>query len=606
MKDKKKKVDHTSAISTVVALIVTAVLCLIVGSNEEKGVEETVSLQLKGSDIVYLYVGENYKEYGYIANGSVTGDISGFVTINDEDVNTSYPGVYDVTYKLDFNGAKLEKSRKVKVVNKPVMSEDVIDESEEPDDTTVGKNDSLKVDTTDRIKIKLKGYSHVYLLKGMSFTDDGVLAVTDSGKDVTDTVVKEGSVDVNKSGTYTIVYKVTDSSGKSASVKRVVDVMDMSVTATVSTNEKTNRSVILKVVASADKFSHMIMPDGVKNKSNVGEYIVEQNGKYSFEVVNEYGLSTTYVYVINNIDKTAPSGSCSGYTTGKKSFITVSAKDNDAVAKYMIGNNTYNSSSIELNEVVPKPTIVIYDVVGNTKSITCELENRYTYVPSDPSFKFSYSYINDGTSMPYGLFTPSNISQNEETPLLVWLHGSGEVGTGQGQFDGAGLVKVLNNWNLDGFNAYVICPHLTGSYRGSWANQTSLKNLNALIDKFIASHKIDKDKIMLSGHSMGGLGSMYVAYHSPDRYSSLAVMSGYNPGVDLNGIKIPTVGYVGTPAAGEDSSSYNFTVGTFKNRFGEANTFVRNATHGGLPRAAYTEDLNKDNKSDLMEWMLSQ
>ena len=606
MNDKKKKVDHTSAIATVVTLLVTAILCLFVGSNESKGVEEVVSFQLKGSDIVHLYVGENYKEYGFVASGSVTGDVSSYVTVNGEDVNTGYPGVYDVVYKLDFNGAKLEKTRKVKVVNKPVTSEDVVDESEEPDDSTVGKNDSLKVDTTDRIKIKLKGYSHIYLLKGMSFTDDGVLAVTDSGKDVTDTVVKEGSVDVNKAGTYTIVYKVTDSSGKSASVKRVVDVMDMSVTATVSTTQKTNRSVILKVVASADKFSHMIMPDGVKNKSNVGEYIVEENGKYSFEVVNEQGLSTTYVYVINNIDKSAPSGSCSGYTTGKKSFITVSAKDNDAVAKYMIGNNTYNSSSIELNEVVPKPTIVIYDVVGNTKSITCELENRYTYVPSDPSFKFSYSYINDGTSMPYGLFTPSNVSQNEETPLLVWLHGSGEVGTGQGQFDGAGLVKVLNNWNLDGFNAYVICPHLTGAYRSSWANQTSLKNLNALIDKFIASHKIDKDKIMLSGHSMGGLGSMYVAYHSPDRYSSLAVMSGYNPGVDLNGIKIPTVGYVGTPAAGEDSSSYNFTVGTFKNRFGEANTFVRNATHGGLPKAAYTEDLNKDKKSDLMEWMLSQ
>lgn len=606
MNDKKKKVDHTSAIATVVTLLVTAILCLFVGSNESKGVEEVVSFQLKGSDIVHLYVGENYKEYGFVASGSVTGDVSSYVIVNDEDVNTGYPGVYDVVYKLDFNGAKLEKTRKVKVVNKPVTSEDVVDESEEPDDSTVGENDSLKVDTTDRIKIKLKGYSHIYLLKGMSFTDDGVLAVTDSGKDVTDTVVKEGSVDVNKAGTYTIVYKVTDSSGKSASVKRVVDVMDMSVTATVSTTQKTNRSVILKVVASADKFSHMIMPDGVKNKSNVGEYIVEENGKYAFEVVNEQGLSTTYVYVINNIDKSAPSGSCSGYTTGKKSFITVSAKDNDAVAKYMIGNNTYNSSSIELNEVVPKPTIVIYDVVGNTKSITCELENRYIYVPSDPSFKFSYSYINDGTSMPYGLFTPSNVSQNEETPLLVWLHGSGEVGTGQGQFDGAGLVKVLNNWNLDGFNAYVICPHLTGAYRSNWANQTSLKNLNALIDKFIASHKIDKDKIMLSGHSMGGLGSMYVAYHSPDRYSSLAVMSGYNPGVDLNGIKIPTVGYVGTPAAGEDSSSYNFTVGTFKKRFGEANTFVRNATHGGLPKAAYTEDLNKDNKSDLMEWMLSQ
>ena len=83
-------------------------------------------------------------------------------------------------------------------------------------------------------------------------------------------------------------------------------------------------------------------------------------------------------------------------------------------------------------------------------------------------------------------------------------------------------------------------------------------------------------------------------------------MSGYNPGVDLNVITIPTVGYVGTPGGGEDSNSYNFMVSKFKNRFGEANTFVRNTTHGAIPRVAYTEDANKDNKSDLMEWMLRQ
>ena len=111
---------------------------------------------------------------------------------------------------------------------------------------------------------------------------------------------------------------------------------------------------------------------------------------------------------------------------------------------------------------------------------------------------------------------------------------------------------------------------------------------------------------MLSGHSLGGLGSMYVAYHSPTRYSALAVMSGYHPGVDISVIKIPTVGYVGTTAGGEDSSSYSFTVGTFKKAFGDSNTFVRNTSHGAVPRVAYTEDTNKDNKSDLMEWMLSQ
>ena len=107
----------------------------------------------------------------------------------------------------------------------------------------------------------------------------------------------------------------------------------MSLTASVSTNQNTNQSVILKVTANADNFKHMIMPDGVKSKSNIAEYIVTKNGKYSFEVVNDYGLSTTYTYSITNIDKTAPEGSCSGYTTGKKSFITVTASDNLGISK---------------------------------------------------------------------------------------------------------------------------------------------------------------------------------------------------------------------------------------------------------------------------------
>lgn len=605
MKKKQGQNVHTNAFVVIGVIFLTAIICLIIGEFESKGVDEVISFQLKGSDTLHLYVGETYREPGFIAEGSVSGNVSDYVTVT-EDISTKYPGVYDVIYKLNFNGAVLEKTRKVKVVNRPVISEDVEDESEEVEDTVSGENDDLKVDTTDRIKIKLKGYSHVYILKGMSYTDEGVLAVTDSGKDVTSSVVKEGIVNTEKVGTYTLTYTVTDSAGKSASLKRVVDVMDMSINATVSTNDKTNKSVILKVTATADEFSHIIMPDGVKNKSNIGEYIVEKNGKYSFEVVNKHGLSTIYTYSIDNIDKTAPSGSCSGYTTGKKSFITVKANDNLGISKYMIGNNSYTSSSIELNEVVSKPSIVIYDVVGNTKSISCELENRYTYVPSDPSITYSYQYVNDGTSIPYGLFTPSSVSQNEETPLLVWLHGSGEVGSNGATFVNAGLPAVLKNWKLDGFNAYIICPHLTNGYGGSWSNTKSLNNLNSLLDKFIKENKIDTDKIMLSGHSMGGLGSMYVAYHSPNRYSALAVLSGYNPGVDLSGIKIPTVGYVGTTGAGEDSSSYSFTINRFKPVFGDANTFVRNTSHGALPRVVYTEDANKDNKSDLMEWMLSQ
>lgn len=581
------------------------ILLVVFGMTDRSSVNEVVSLQLSGSDTVHLYVGEEYNEPGFIAQGEVSGDLNEFVSVSD-DVNTKYPGVYEVSYKLSYNGAILEKIRKVKVINKPVSSENSNNDRVDNKKPSSGKNDSLKVDTTDRIKIKLKGYSHVYIIKGNNYVDAGAIATTDSGKDVSNTIVVSGSVDSSKVGSYTIEYKVTDSAGSSAVVKRVVDVMDMGISATVSTNSLTNKSVIIKVIATADKFSHIIMPDGVKHKSNSAEYIAQDNGEYSFEVVNEYGLSTKYTYWIDYIDKVAPIGSCSGYTTGKKSVITIDASDKNGISSYLVEGNNYTNNVIEIDKVIPNPTVTIYDKVGNSKAITCSLENRYTYVPSDPSIKYTYKYVNDGSTMPYALFTPSTVSDGEELPLLVWLHGSGEVGTGEATFRNAGLPAVLNSWKLDGFNAYVICPHLTGRYSGSWSNTTALANLNATIDKFISENKVDKDKIMLSGHSLGGLGSMYVAYNSNGRYSALAVMSGYNPGVDLSGITIPTVGYVGTPGGGEDSNSYNFMVSKFKNRFGEANTFVRNTTHGAIPRVAYTEDANKDNKSDLMEWMLRQ
>lgn len=601
----KKKRDNKLYLVACLCIGAFVIVLVVFGMADRSSVSEVVSLQLSGSDTLHLYVGEEYNEPGFIAEGDVSGDLNDFVTVTNN-VNTKYPGIYEVNYKLSYNGAVLEKIRKVKVINKPVISEGSSNDKIDNKNPSSGENDSLKVDTTDRIKIKLKGYSHVYIIKGSNFVDEGAIATTDSGKDVTNTIVVSGSVDSNKVGSYTLEYKVTDSAGSSAKVKRVVDVMEMGISATVSSNSLTNKSVIIKVVATADKFSHMIMPDGIKNKSNVGEYIAQDNGEYSFEVVNGYGLSTKYTYLINNIDKVAPIGSCSGYTTGKKSVITVDASDKNGISSYMVEGNSYTNNVIELNEVIPNPTVTIYDKVGNSKAVSCNLENRYTYVPSDPSIKYTYKYVNDGSTMPYAAYIPSTVSDEEELPLLVWLHGSGEVGTGEATFKKAGLPAILNTWKLDGFNAYVICPHLTGRYSGSWSNTTALANLNAVVDKFISENKVDKDKIMLSGHSLGGLGSMYIAYHSQGRYSALAVMSGYNPGVDLNGITIPTVGYVGTPGGGEDTNSYNFMVSKFKTKFGDANTFVRNTTHGNIPRVAYTEDANKDNKSDLMEWMLRQ
>lgn len=216
---------------------------------------------------------------------------------------------------------------------------------------------------------------------------------------------------------------------------------------------------------------------------------------------------------------------------------------------------------------------------------------------------FSYKYEKYDNKLSYGLYTPSSASSNKSSGLLIWLHGSGERGSGV-NISNAGLLKVLDTWDLDNFNAYILCPHLLYS-KDEWANSASKTSLYNLIAKIIKENNIDSEKIVLSGHSMGAIGVFYMASGKTDFYSSLAVLSGY-PTVDLNQFKnMPVRGYVGKTSSGEDSNSYNYMNTTFINTFGKDNLFVYEASHAGLVKTAFTRDDNRNNRSDLIEWMFN-
>ena len=159
----------------------------------------------------------------------------------------------------------------------------------------------------------------------------------------------------------------------------------------------------------------------------------------------------------------------------------------------------------------------------------------------------------------------------------------------------SGLPNVLDNWTLDDFNAYVLCPLLKSS---SWAEQKN--SVDELIKKIIKENDISRNKIILVGHSLGGYGVFDIANKNANFYSAFVVLSGYNPGnkYSLDQFKnIPTRGYYGY----EDSS---FMSNEFKNLFGYSKNVK--VAHGTVPKVAFNLDENKDNKSDLIEWMLSQ
>ena len=219
---------------------------------------------------------------------------------------------------------------------------------------------------------------------------------------------------------------------------------------------------------------------------------------------------------------------------------------------------------------------------------------------------FNYQYIVLEEYMPYGLFTPSTAKYFTEVPLIVWLHGSGERGVSEDIFNQRGIVDVLNNWELNGFSAYVLCPHLAvNGYSSSWNNDYSRENLLKLIDYFIKEYSIDEDKIYIVGHSLGAQGALYMT-QKEDIFAAQGLLSGYPAYTDIRNTTIPTKCYVGAVAYGEDSKSVDFTLTDLMGYFGEENINIIFTSHRDVPKMAFMIDENEDNQSDFVNWLLKQ
>jgi len=74
--------------------------------------------------------------------------------------------------------------------------------------------------------ITLLGDNPMSIIRGDAWNDPGATAVDNEDGDITDDIIVTGdTVDTSSAGTYNVTYTVTDSSGKSASVTRVVNVL---------------------------------------------------------------------------------------------------------------------------------------------------------------------------------------------------------------------------------------------------------------------------------------------------------------------------------------------------------------------------------------------
>lgn len=123
-------------------------------------------------------------------------------------------------------------------------------------------------------------------------------------------------------------------------------------------------------------------------------------------------------------------------------------------------------------------------------------------------------------SLNYLLYLPPDYEAHDSWPLILFLHGRGERGDNLELVKKHGLPKKLDSGESLPF--VIISPQCpAGSY---WTEE--LDALNALLDDVLANLKVDAHRVYLTGLSMGGSGTWYLAARYPQRFAAIVPICG--------------------------------------------------------------------------------
>ena len=297
-------------------------------------------IDLSGNREITIYEGDAYIEPGYTARDSKGNDLTEKVVVNNM-IDISTIGTYEIIYTLN----NTEVKRIINVLEKP----------------------------TGATIMYLKGSTTIYLKVGDTYKEPGYKVIDSVDGNLGDKVTVTGRVDTSKVGTYKLIYSVTNNSGVTTSKQRVIVVMDSNISLTLNNEDYTNKNVNINIYVMDNYFDYLILPNGNKVTSKSYTYEASDNGEYKFIIYNKLGEKTEKSINVNNIDKVSPTGSCSGTYGNGKSNITIKSSDNIGISKYILNNNTYTTSKITLNKELSMVNITIYDLAGNTTSISCNL-----------------------------------------------------------------------------------------------------------------------------------------------------------------------------------------------------------------------------------------
>ena len=150
-------------------------------------------------------------------------------------------------------------------------------------------------------------------------------------------------------------------------------------------------------------------------------------------------------------------------------------------------------------------------------------------------------FVFENDTLNYRILKPLDYDSSKKYPLHLVLHGSGERGNDNVSQLIHGGNLFLKKENREEYKSWVIFPQCSKNDRWpsiskdrwdkNFENKTikpnkSLGLVLKLMDKFIEKKQVDKQRIYVSGLSMGGMGTFEMLFRRPDMFAAATPICG--------------------------------------------------------------------------------
>jgi predicted peptidase len=123
-----------------------------------------------------------------------------------------------------------------------------------------------------------------------------------------------------------------------------------------------------------------------------------------------------------------------------------------------------------------------------------------------------------GSTYRYQVYVPRNHSVKKKWPVVLFLHGSGERGKDGLLQTAIGLPDAIRR-HMERFPMVVVMPQCPAN--SHWTERQAAKQAIAVLDRAITEFNGDVERVYLTGLSMGGAGTWYLASRYPHKFAAV-------------------------------------------------------------------------------------